>query len=493
MVDHVTVSADAPVASYTVVGSQSEFTFSFTVFAKTDLRVKVGSSELSQSDFTFSGSTTHSGGFQGGTITLNTAASNTTVIIWADVPPSRLDDLTDGQPLNIGALNTVIDQCVARERDHDWRLGRSLRVPVGEDPIGDLPSLSSRAGKLLGFDAAGAPIASAGSSGGVTVSAFMETVLDDTTASAALTTLGVSSFAKTLLDDTTAAAVRSTLGIGAGDAQTWTAKHTFQGGILIDTGEFSSTFIGSGLSANMLLNLDGTADSASVPEIGAQVTLDSSAGSANKATAYKIAFTSSVLADANSADIYGNNIIVQGHGNSYRVTGIEIDVNNIGANNNQIGGTGSLYGSVAVAAGSFESSAAYWATATTASSAKWTHGFVVYNADATAAKESAFADLGSGALRVLYATGTHTTGIDFGGATLSTFAIAPNNSPFYWKDSGGVARSVLNLASDDKMYLGYAGGKVESLAAIILSALPTSSSGLAVGQLWNDSGTLKVA
>ena len=213
MVDHVTVSADAPIASYTVVGSQSEFTFSFTVFAKSDLHVKVGSAELSQSDFTFAGSTAKTGGYQGGTITLNTAATDTTVLIWSNIPPSRLDDLTDGQPLDIGALNTVIDQCVARERDHAWRLGRSLHVPVGEDPIGDLPALSSRASKLLGFNASGDPIASEGATSGVTVSPFMATVLDDADAGAALSTLGVSAFAKTILDDTDAAAARRTLAV----------------------------------------------------------------------------------------------------------------------------------------------------------------------------------------------------------------------------------------------------------------------------------------
>lgn len=84
----------------------------------------------------------------------------------------------------------VFDKMVMNQQQLQDELDRAVRLPETEAGSADfvLPTIDSRANQLLGFDADGDPIAAAAVS--ATVSSFMQTVLDDTTAGAARTTLG---------------------------------------------------------------------------------------------------------------------------------------------------------------------------------------------------------------------------------------------------------------------------------------------------------------
>lgn len=84
----------------------------------------------------------------------------------------------------------VFDKMVMNQQQLQDELDRAVRLPETEAGSSDfvLPTIDDRANQLLGFDADGDPIAAAAVS--ATVSSFMQTVLDDTTADAARTTLG---------------------------------------------------------------------------------------------------------------------------------------------------------------------------------------------------------------------------------------------------------------------------------------------------------------
>lgn len=84
----------------------------------------------------------------------------------------------------------------------DELIARSLRYPTADSDTlsAELPIASVRAGKLLGFDGNGEPLMVAVSvAAGVTVSALWTTVLDDTSLSDSLTSLGVSAGVKAFL------------------------------------------------------------------------------------------------------------------------------------------------------------------------------------------------------------------------------------------------------------------------------------------------------
>jgi hypothetical protein len=153
---HVTVPATEASVEYTVGASPTTGPFtvpaSFTLFSKADLRVRVGTSELTQSQFTFTGS--YDGGYAGGSISLVTAVSSTTIYIWRDTVRGRSADFPEGAPVPRSDLNTEFDRVAAQIVDLDASLGRALRAPDYAASVAAF-DLAANAGMLVGVNPGG--------------------------------------------------------------------------------------------------------------------------------------------------------------------------------------------------------------------------------------------------------------------------------------------------------------------------------------------------
>ena len=187
---HITIPAGEPLVSYTPGGSSTgPFNVTFPIFAESDLNVVVNGVLLSSSDWTFTPTDTRTGGHQAGYITLDSATTYE-VVIYRDATRSRTSDYASG-PLDINTLNTDVDRTVARDQDLKLQIDRTLRSPASEPAMDALPDAATRANQYLIFDADGQPTLAAYGVTTTPVSSFMATVLDDTTAADARTTLGV--------------------------------------------------------------------------------------------------------------------------------------------------------------------------------------------------------------------------------------------------------------------------------------------------------------
>lgn len=203
----MTISTTTNRVTYTGNGVTVAFSFPYAFFAQADLVVVetiiatgVQTTKTLTTHYTISGSVDALGHYSsGGTVTAVTApASTVTWTIYRDPAATQTTDLVENDPMPAESLEAALDyQTMLNQRTRDIA-ARSLRQPEGDSATIDrLPSKVDRASQYLGFDSDGDPIALAAPAGTSAVSAFMATVLDDTTAVAALATLGLSAAAWT--------------------------------------------------------------------------------------------------------------------------------------------------------------------------------------------------------------------------------------------------------------------------------------------------------
>lgn len=184
------VSDEPPRISYTATSGQTTFTVPFEFLEEAHLNVYQNDTLLTlTTHYTVSGE----GDEGGGSITLVTGATlSDSIVIALDVPLELDSHVPLSGQLDVAALNLQFTLFIMILKQIDADRVRSLHQPDSDTTdVVDLPTKANRASKYLFFDADGDPTAVSSVSTSVAASAFMLTLLDDTTAAAARTTLGI--------------------------------------------------------------------------------------------------------------------------------------------------------------------------------------------------------------------------------------------------------------------------------------------------------------
>ena len=191
------VTARTSAVGTNTAGQQIPFTFPIT--ATGDLLVKtritatgVEATLTETTDYTVS---LTDSGESGGTVTLVSALAVTSQChVIRDRSKTQTLDLTQGGSFNAENVEDAIDRVCTHTIDNDDAVTRCLRAPSTDSTSIDmeLPNSIDRASQYLAFDASGNPtVVSSAAPSTATITAWAETLLDDASASAARTTLGV--------------------------------------------------------------------------------------------------------------------------------------------------------------------------------------------------------------------------------------------------------------------------------------------------------------
>lgn len=162
----MSVSASTSRVQYDCNGSTVAFPFLFGIQETSDIQVILTDSNGTETTLT---ETTHyvvsavnSDYESGGTVTtVATYADGYTITLVRNVPITQESDFTEGMPTLYETFEDGLDKLTMIAQQIEEKIDRQLVVPVSEPSTisRELPSATARAGKFLGFDDEGEPVA----------------------------------------------------------------------------------------------------------------------------------------------------------------------------------------------------------------------------------------------------------------------------------------------------------------------------------------------
>jgi hypothetical protein len=157
----MTLSSTASRAAYAGNGSNTAFAVPFLFADNGHIVATLRSADgvetawSETTDYTLSGA----GDPAGGALAAATApAAGETLVIRRVVPLTQETDYVENDPFPAETHEEALDLAAMRDQQLQEQLDRTLRFPITDtSPLPELPSFSSRASKLLGFDSQGDP------------------------------------------------------------------------------------------------------------------------------------------------------------------------------------------------------------------------------------------------------------------------------------------------------------------------------------------------
>jgi hypothetical protein len=250
-VPHVTIPDVATENIFTVTTSTTgPFTFSFSYFTSSDIRVAFNGVEIASGAFTVTPTVTADYGYEGGSLTLTAAVASGSLRVWRDVPSSRTTDFPTAGPFNVTTLNTWLDKMFAILQQVETSMSRTLRMSDTEgSTLSSLPLKADRLSKALMFDASGNPTA------GPTASEISSAQTYATNASASASAASTSASAAAT-SATAAATSASSAATSASSISSLTAASSIASASTIDIGAVAAEYLT--VSGTTTINALGT-------------------------------------------------------------------------------------------------------------------------------------------------------------------------------------------------------------------------------------------